>query len=214
MSNLLQTKIGFYFGTFNPIHLGHLAIARMAQKQFGLEQLIFISAGHPPFKNEDPDLADAETRYHWVELAIEGEPTWKTDQMEVNREGISYTIDTLKAVRKKYHLGQSKIPFIIGSDALSDLHLWHRPIEMVQEVCFLQAPRHGFPIIKILELNQMLIPLDTRVINMLEDRSSSTDIRKQCSQGHDVSRWLPPLVCESLEKHPVWKPSANRTSLF
>lgn len=183
MPNLLQTKIGFYFGTFNPIHLGHLAIAQYAQEQFKLEKIIFVPSGRPPFKSEDPDLADAETRYHLVELAIADHPNWEIDRVEIDRseksEGLSYTIDTLKSIRSKYNLGQSKIPFIIGSDALSDLHVWHRPIEMLKEVCFLQAPRNGFPSLKIIDLEGMLIPLDTRLIKMPEDKNSSTEIREQ-----------------------------------
>ncbi len=205
MSNRLQTKIGFYFGTFNPIHWGHLAIARQAQSQFKLDRLVFIPAGHPPFKDEDPELANAEIRLAMVKLAIMNEPTWAVDQMEINREGISYTIDTLKALRKNYDLGKSKIPFIIGSDALSDLHLWHRPIEIINEVTFLQAPRQGFPPVKILELNQMLIPLDTRIINMPEDQRSSTAIREAFFQGKDIKDFVPEGVATYLKEHLVWQ---------
>ncbi len=196
-----NVPLAFYFGTFNPIHTGHLMIAQSVLDLFGLEKIVFIPAGRPPLKGNDPDMLDATHRLRMVELAIADNDAFVVDPLEFERDGPSYTVDTLDLVRKKYRLGEVCIPFIIGSDALAGLSRWHRPEAIASQVCFLQAPRPGQPDISILETDGRQIPLATVRIDMPEIGISSTMVREWIRNSRSVRYVIPQAVEDYIRNH-------------
>ncbi len=134
--------VGIMGGTFNPIHLGHVNLAKAAYEQFGLDKVIFIPTGHPPHKKSSVIVSD-EHRMKMVELAIEDYPYFEASDMEIKREGNTYTYDTLKELKSKNT--QDEIYFIIGADSLFNLEKWFKPSEILKMCVMVAADRDDIP---------------------------------------------------------------------
>ncbi len=132
-------KIGLLGGTFDPVHLGHLTLARNAQVQFSLDKVLFIPAYDPPHKREVPPVASAEDRFAMVRLAVKDEPFFEISDVEVQRKGPSYTCDTIAELEKRYP--QAVFCLILGIDSLQGFEAWHRAAEIKRKVRFLVAQR-------------------------------------------------------------------------
>jgi nicotinate-nucleotide adenylyltransferase len=115
-------KIGLFGGTFNPFHLGHLKISRYVKTQYRLDRVYFIPSATPPHK-PGSNLADARDRFTMVENSIAGEPGFEVSDMELRREGPSFTIDTVTGFKKQF-LENSRIYLMMGSDAFFDILTW------------------------------------------------------------------------------------------
>lgn len=115
-------RLGLFGGTFNPIHIGHLRAAVEVWESFGLDKVILIPSAHPPHKHIDA-LASPEDRLEMVRLAIDGTPFFEVSDVELERSGPSYTIETLRHFQKEYG-AQSAIHFIVGIDAFSEITTW------------------------------------------------------------------------------------------
>ena len=146
MTKFIMNRIGFFGGTFNPIHMGHLAIAQMAQERFKLDKVIFIPSHQPPHKNVAP-LASAKDRYKMVRLAIAGNENFEVSDVETKRIGKSYTVDTLQHFRKIYP-AKVKFFFIIGGDSLATLSSWKNIDEILKLATFIVVNRPGYSDIK------------------------------------------------------------------
>lgn len=120
--------IGVYGGTFNPIHLGHLRAAEEVAELLGLERVVFVPSATPPHKPDEDDIAPASERCEWVRLAIDGNPRFALDRLEVDRGGASYLVDTLRALRAK--LAPAELVFLVGSDAFAEMGAWRAPREL------------------------------------------------------------------------------------
>ncbi|MBI3313133.1 MAG: nicotinate-nucleotide adenylyltransferase [Candidatus Omnitrophica bacterium] len=178
-------KIGILGGTFDPIHLGHLSLARHAQKQFHLDKILFIPAFIPPHKASRRDLTPAPYRYRMVELAIQKEPGFEISDLELNRPDISYTVDTLRDLEKKYP--RSEFYLIVGSDTLAEIPGWHEGEEIMKKIHFLAARREAG--------KKIDIPPDKIAwIDMPVCEISSSTIRSCLEKGQQTSQWLPPSV--------------------
>jgi nicotinate-nucleotide adenylyltransferase len=135
-----KNRIGILGGTFNPVHMGHLILAQDALEQFELSKVVFMPCACPPHKSVR-DLIPAEHRAAMLEAAIEGDLRFQVSRDEIERDGISYTIDTARAMKLQYP--ESEIVFVIGSDSLMELHLW-KEINALLEVCrFVTLTRPG-----------------------------------------------------------------------
>ncbi len=139
-------KIGILGGTFNPIHIGHLILAEEARERIGLDKIIFVPTFLPPHK-DNSDIAPAKDRLNMVRLAIKGNRHFLVSDVEIRRDGRSYTIDTLKEFNKKY--SRQDLYFIIGSDLLKYLDDWKDLDEIIKLVKFIVVTRPGFPLEKI-----------------------------------------------------------------
>jgi nicotinate-nucleotide adenylyltransferase len=144
----------FYFGTFNPIHTGHLILAQAALCQFDFERVVFIPAGHPPHRHQEAGLLSATIRAELVELAIADNPRFAIDRVELEDDCPSYTVNTVAHLRSSGRYGElsTPIPLLIGSDALLHLATWHRPAELIDLACFLQIRRPGNAFVETLTL--------------------------------------------------------------
>lgn len=139
-------RIGILGGTFNPIHIGHLILAEEVREKLLLGKIIFVPAYQPPHK-DNSDIASAPIRLAMVKTAIKGNKYFSVSDIEIKRDGRSYTIDTLREFKKLYP--QDELYFIIGSDLLKYLDDWKDWDEIVKMVRFIVATRPGYPLEEI-----------------------------------------------------------------
>ncbi len=175
-----------YFGTFNPIHTGHLLIAQAALHQFsktlGLQTITFIPAGNPPHRADETGMADARHRLKMVRLATANNPAFQVSALEMEREGKSYTAESLELLLAQ-GLVQEPVPMIIGADALAKLNTWHRPEDLIKLAHFLQAPRPECAMVESILIGGKTLPLNTTPIEMPMLSLSSTWVRSQIQRN-------------------------------
>ncbi len=197
-------KIGLLGGTFDPPHLGHIQIARRVKDQLGLDIVLFVVAGNPRLKPGKVNIS-AKERVHMTSLAIKGEDGFMVSTMEAERQGPTYTIETLKELEKQ-GLSGDDIYFILGWDNLTKLKDWREPQEIIKK-CFLVAvPRTGIPKPEISQLEKELPGISARLIILEEpvvDVSSSL-IREKIQQGEGITGMLPEGVEAYIEKNKLY----------
>ena len=199
-------KLGLFCGTFNPIHSGHLLIAECARDQFSLDRVIFVTSPSPPHRQEQ-HLLDAKARHGMVIAAISGNSKFEASTVEIDRPGLSYTIDTVDHFRNLYP--ETKISLIIGGDNVKFLKDWHCSDELFKHCHFLVAPRlvstavdpiisevtPGTPVKR-----DKFDPHGARisVIDFPGNAISASYIRKRLQQKQSVLYMVPPAVNEIL----------------
>ena len=135
-------KAGIMGGTFDPIHLGHLAVAEAVRESEGLDRVIFVPAGVPPHRQ--PPVAAPEHRLRMVRLAVAGNPGFTVCDWEVNRTEPAYTINTVRHLARQLGPG-AEIQLILGLDAFGEIGAWHQVTQLVREISFLVIDRPGAP---------------------------------------------------------------------
>lgn len=137
--------VGLFGGSFNPIHLGHLLAARAAAEAFGLERVLLVPCNVSPFKRGAKDLAPAADRLEMVRLCAAGDPLFEPCGIELERGGVSYAVETVRALRERRP--SDRLAFIVGMDALRELNGWHRAAELLTlcEVLTLCRPGAALP---------------------------------------------------------------------
>jgi nicotinate-nucleotide adenylyltransferase len=134
--------LGVYGGTFNPIHLGHLRAAEQVAEQLGLARILFVPAGTPPHKTEER-IAPARLRLDWVRRAVAGNKRFDVDALEIERDGPSYSVDTLGAIGAR--IAPARPVFLIGCDALAELETWREPARLLELAHLAVVARPGDP---------------------------------------------------------------------
>lgn len=132
--------IGIFGGTFNPIHLGHLRTALEVLERFKMKQILFVPSSIPPHKNKH-EMASAIHRLKMVNLAVTGNHNFGVSETEIHRRGKSYSIDTIKVLKKEYP--ENKLAFIMGLDAFLEINTWHKYKELFNECDFIVHSRAG-----------------------------------------------------------------------
>ena len=187
-------RLGLYGGTFDPIHDAHLAVACVAADVYALDKLLVIPNRRPPHKQSVTD-APYEDRLRMVELACQADPRFEACDIE-NRDGKSYTIQTLHHLRNKYG-GSNDFFFLIGADAFAEVLTWYRVEEVFQMTEFIVASRPGF---------DYAIPRGARVhrLDAVAFHESSSGIRSQIAAGK-AATGLPKLVADYIGKHGLYQ---------
>ncbi len=123
--------VGVLGGSFNPIHAAHLRVAEEVAEALALERVLFVPSARPPHKTGDAarDMATAEERLAWTRLATEDNPRFEVDPLELEREGPSYSVDTLHAIRER--IAPAEPVFVIGQDAFVEIGTWWKPDELL-----------------------------------------------------------------------------------
>ena len=200
-------RIGIMGGTFNPIHEGHLTIARAAKKAGRLDQVIFLPSGQPPHK-QSIQLASAVSRLNMTILAISGQDGFSVSDMEVLREGTTYTVDTLRELTQIRPDVQWY--YIIGADSLFQLHTWRTPekiAELLQDGGMIVVPRPGADMDALNREAEKLrgtIGLKTLIAEDEGPDISSTDIRERLLRGESAAGMLPQAVAEYIARHGLY----------
>jgi len=216
--------VGLFGGTFNPIHNGHLTVARQTQKALGLDRILFIPTGDPPHK-PDNDLASAKDRYEMVRLAITSESGFTISDVETRREGKSYSIDTIRQLQQE-NGPDVHLSFLIGLDAFLDVPSWREPDAILRLCSFVVLNRPGTSFQALARLTslqslplQSLADLDAGRISKLEiplgsqrliclrlppSEISASDIRRKIRQGLSVANLLPPSVESYIIQHHLY----------
>lgn len=201
----MESKIGIMGGTFNPIHLGHLILAEEARIKLKLDKVIFIPTGTPPHKKKSSVL-DPLCRYEMVVLATADNPYFQVSPIEINKEGISYTIDTIKYLKKVYT--SSAIYFITGADSLVDICSWKNANELLRLCKFATAKRR--------EISNDKLESTVDKINQIYGKSvyllsipyieiSSTDIRNRVKSGKSIKYYVTDNVESYIVKNNIYK---------
>jgi nicotinate-nucleotide adenylyltransferase len=184
-------RTGILGGTFDPIHLGHLAAARAAMDCAGLDRLLFVPTGVPPHR--PPTVADAGDRLEMCRLAVAGEKRFEVSDLELRREGVSYTVDTLRELHT-LHPGEDLF-LVLGWDAAKLLHTWHEPEEVrkLARVVVVTRPGSGSPA----TTTEILCERPTPNI-------SGSELRRAIARGDDVSDRLPEPVAAYIAQHGLY----------
>jgi len=189
-------------GTFDPIHTGHLVTADEALHASSLDEVMFVPAGSP-WQKEDRHVASAEDRYLMCVLATASHPAFSVSRIEIDQQGPTYTIDTLR--RLKDAMPGTEFLFITGADAILQILTWKDPGDVLAEARFIAATRPGY------ELDRLEKELPTG----LEDRVtimeipalaiSSTDIRTRAREGRPIRYLVPAGVAAYIEKRGLYR---------
>lgn len=182
-------RIGIMGGTFDPVHNGHLVIARSAAEQLGLDRVLFIPAGNPYFK-QDQEVTPASQRADMVALAIADDSLFALDLCEIERMGITYTADTLEELAQRYEGAQ--LFFIMGTDSAITLPGWKRADDVARLCTIVVAKRPGQSTEHVREsLAASPIDFDVMYLDVPQVDVSSTQVREGIACGRDVSDMIP-----------------------
>ncbi|MDM8300524.1 nicotinate-nucleotide adenylyltransferase [Collinsella tanakaei] len=202
-----EYRLGIMGGTFDPIHYGHLVTAEQAREALELDLVLFMPAGIPAFK-QDKRVTDAEDRYAMTVLATAANPAFDASRFEIDRDGVTYTIDTLRALRANYP-DNVKLFFITGADAILDLVTWHDAAAMAELATFIAATRPGYDIEQARQrVAASGVPFDVRYIEIPALAISSTNIRARVSAKKSVRYLTSESVIGYIRKNGLYSSHA------
>ena len=189
-------KIGIVGGTFNPIHNVHLLLGEAAREQFGLDRVIYIPSGCSYMKKGE-NIPAGELRYQMVKEAIDSNPYFTCSRLEIDREGDTYTIDTLNELTKMYP--GDELYLILGGDTFLQIEQWYKADEIMKSCVLLAAVRNNMSIADMDNQRRHLkdtYGADVRLLQFPDIELSSTDIRNRLLSGRSVRYMVPDSVIE------------------
>ncbi|MBF0486387.1 MAG: nicotinate-nucleotide adenylyltransferase [Candidatus Omnitrophica bacterium] len=188
-------KVALFGGTFDPVHIGHLLMARTAMETMKFDKVIFIPSCVPPHKKSAP-LFSAEDRLKMVELATAGMPEFEVSDFEIKKGGRSYTVDTARYFRGLFP-SSVKLFFVVGGDAINQINTWQDSAEIKKICAFVSVNRPGYP--------RGAAKLRYRAITMSGIDMSSTEIRKRILSGKSIQYLVPDRVLSYIREHHLYK---------
>lgn len=188
-------RIALFGGTFDPVHLGHLALARQACNQLQLDRVIFIPSGTPPHRADGP-VASAQHRCAMVAVAIAEEPSFELSDVEARRTGPSFTVDTVFEFSQAHP--DAQLFFLLGDDCAAKLHRWKGIDDMLKRVTFVTAHRFGAP--PDATVAQRLVRVDMPAMPQ-----ASTHLRQRLANGHDICSHTRPSVADYIARERLYQ---------
>lgn len=188
-------RIGLFGGSFDPVHLGHLLVARAAVEEAALDRLFFIPAARSPFKPDRAPTADAE-RLRLLRLALAGRPEVELDDQEIRRGGYSYTIDTVREYGRRFP--EAQLFYLIGADHVPTLAQWRAAEELARRVEFLMIPRPGQPVA------EWPLGFRGRALHGFPLGVSASQIRERVRQGRPITDLVPAAVAEAIRNYHLY----------
>ena len=193
----MMKKIGLMGGTFDPVHHGHLLMAEAVREEYGLDKVLFIPAAQPPHK-QGRKVAPAYVRLLMTEMAVCDNPYFEVSQIELQRRGPSYSVDTLRELQR-LHGSAVQFYFITGADAINEVGTWHEAGELLHLCHFIAATRQGcaldLPRLRR-DLGEAVVAERIHGLATPELEISSTDIRERLRAGRSI-RYLVPAAVEA-----------------
>lgn len=203
-----QLRLGIMGGTFDPIHWAHLVMADEAGHRFNLDKVLFVTAGEPPHK-PGAVCSHAEHRHAMVILATASNPLFEASRIELDRQGPSYSVDTIREVKSLYG-DHASIYFIIGADEARDIQSWHEADALPGLARFIVAPRPGFD---IAELRTILPERFCNAMDFLPMPPidiSATDLRARVASRRSIRYLVPETVEAYILKHGLYIESGRQ----
>jgi nicotinate-nucleotide adenylyltransferase len=204
------TRVAILGGTFDPVHLGHLEAASAARMLLSLDRVLLLPSRTPPHRNLEP-RASVYHRFAMTALAANSRDGLEVSDLEVRREGPSYTALTLEALHEEgFH--PSQLFFIIGADAFAEIEAWYDYPRVLSLANFLVVPRPGAPYTRaesIRDPKSRIIGASTSV-SFLDARTpdiSSTEVRRRVAGGEAIDGLVPPGVAEHIRRHRLYTPA-------
>jgi len=195
-----MVKVGLFGGTFDPIHIGHLLLAEHTCEALHFDAVWFMPAADPPHKSRQP-LATGQQRLEMIRLAIEGNSLFQVTDIEMQRGGVSYTIDTIEELQRRFP-GYA-FSFLMGADMVNYLPKWHRIDDLAARIDFVGVQRPG----TLLQIDNLPAHIRDQV-TMLEVplfELSSTTIRERVRQGMSVRYRVPDRVYEFIQRNDLYE---------
>lgn len=192
-------KIGLMGGTFDPPHKAHIQMARCAMTEYKLDRVMFMTGGNPPHKKTG---TAASIRHHMVKLAIGGNEKFFACDYEINKEGYSYTSDTLRFLNSSYP--DDTFYFIIGGDSFEAFLSWHEPMDILSRCTILVYSRNGHPTDDEISAFNERYKANVNLIHAEAVDISSTEIRNEISAGMDMSEYLDKNVWEYIKRNSLY----------
>jgi nicotinate-nucleotide adenylyltransferase len=190
-------NLGLFGGSFDPVHLGHLLVAQAAREDTALDRVFFIPAAQSPFKPGSAPAPAAE-RVRLLRLALAGDPTSEIDDQEIQRGGVSYSIETVRHYAAQYP--GAKLFYLIGADQLPQLHLWREAAELARLVEFLIIPRPGdVPGAAVAPSG-----VRARFLRGWPLAISSSQIRARVQSGASIRHLVPAVVAEAIRNNRLY----------
>ena len=200
-------RTGILGGTFNPPHLGHLHAARLAREALGLDKVLFIPTNIPPHKALPEDTATVADRCEMVRLLLADTPWARLDTLEVARGGASYTVDTLRELRR-FLPAHVELCFLMGADAAARLGEWREASELGGLARFAVVSQRDDVSLDGRDLSRLAQIIDAREIlqvAMPQMDVSSTDLREKVRQGRSIRDEVPAVVADYIESHGLYQ---------
>lgn len=202
---MAKKKVGIMGGTFNPIHNGHLILGQTAYEQFGLDEVLFMPNKKPYYKKLSKNVTD-EQRCDMVKLAIENNTAFSFSDIEVTREGVTYTVDTLRILTEQHP--DCEYYFIMGADSLFHFDSWKDPDEIIKMATLLVATRDSMATFDIeSQIEYLQSEFEDAKIECLFSPSleiSSNQLRKRCKEGKSIRYLVPDTVAFYIQEHGLY----------
>lgn len=202
-------KLGVFGGTFDPPHLGHVAVAKDALRNLGLDRVLFVPAHVSPFKMGESGITPPELRLEMVRAAILGEPGLEASRIELDRAPPSYTVDTLRELGSRYP--DAQLVLLLGTDQWASFGRWKSVGEIAALATLAVLEREGTsprdvdpelpPGVKV-----SLVPVEVGRVDV-----SSTEVREEVASGRPVHSLIPAGVHELIEEHALYRATGQRT---
>jgi nicotinate-nucleotide adenylyltransferase len=184
-------RLGVFGGTFDPPHIGHLIAAQDARSALGLDRVVFVPAAVPPHKRTEA-ITPPGTRLAMVRAAIAGDAGFELDDLELRREGPSWTVDTLRALRDR--LPDAELFLLIGTDQFAEFETWREPSEIRRLARVAVLTREG----------ESDAPDGVRIVQVTRIDVSSTGIRARAAAGEPIRYLVPPAVEALIRLHGLY----------
>lgn len=196
-------RLGILGGTFDPPHNGHLLIAQATRRALELARVIFMPAHQPPHKM-DEHVSPLADRLAMLRLAVDDLPQFEISLLEVERQGPSYTVDTLRELRRD--LGErAELYFIMGMDSLANFATWHQPAEIVKLAKLAVLSRPGYAAdLDALEARVPGVKNSVVFVDAPETDVSASEIRARAAAGESIRSLVPPAVADYIERHQLY----------
>ena len=204
MGVVSASRIGVFGGTFDPIHVAHLAVAEDCRAQLALDELLFVPTGHPPHK-QGRQISSVVDRVAMVELAIADNPRFSLSRVDVDRPGLSYTVDTLRDLRLERGPDVDFF-FIVGGDSLRELGSWRNPDQIFEECQVVAVNRPGYPTDDLTMLERAAPRSRGRVIQLMvpELAIAASDLRRRVATGQSIRYLVPDSVWRYIERQQLY----------
>jgi nicotinate-nucleotide adenylyltransferase len=196
------TRLGIMGGTFDPVHHGHLIAAEEARHAFDMDEVIFLPTGSP-WQKEDRRVTAPEERFLMTVIATAPNPRFSVSRLEIDRDGPTYTIDTLRSFRHSFG-GNSELFFITGADAIMQILSWKDPSEVLDLATFVAAKRPGHDLSQLGSLGPEVADR-VRILEIPALAISSTEIRARVAEGRPIRYLVPDAVAEYVYKRGLYR---------